>query len=423
MRIAVFIKRTTFQKGSGGMETQNKVLCEALVEQGHSVTVFAPLWELEKKTETLNGVTYVFVDSVYRTLSFSASKKNWVTASTEAFTNFHAKEPFDLILGQSSAALGLIKVKEEHGLPVVSISHGSMMSEIQTRLKNLHGFKDFVRVIPDLIFSLYIFFGRQREFIHGSDKVICVSNFVKDRLLEETYVSEDKLVVVHNGVYLEGSLEKSEALPVSALSGNLVDSAPTAPFGGSGSVSPSGNSAAVASPGLLYVGRLEREKGTLVLAELLKDPRFRDTEIDIIGTGPEETVLRELSGGNEKHTVHGRVPHEEVLHHYRSNKIFIFPTNRLEGFPMVLVEAMFGGCAAVAFDMGGVSDAIEHNVTGVLVSSGDPSDFISEVLKLLDDSSSRFSLGEGAKHRAQKEYTVGTMVSTYLSIMNGFIKK
>ena len=42
MQIAVFIKRTTLHPTFGGLETQNKLLCEGLVSRGHTVTIFSP---------------------------------------------------------------------------------------------------------------------------------------------------------------------------------------------------------------------------------------------------------------------------------------------------------------------------------------------------------------------------------------------
>ena len=42
MRVAVLAKATTFNRGFGGLETQNKLLCEGLAEAGNDVTVFSP---------------------------------------------------------------------------------------------------------------------------------------------------------------------------------------------------------------------------------------------------------------------------------------------------------------------------------------------------------------------------------------------
>jgi len=36
MNIAVFVKASTFHSGYGGLETQNKALCEKLAERGHN---------------------------------------------------------------------------------------------------------------------------------------------------------------------------------------------------------------------------------------------------------------------------------------------------------------------------------------------------------------------------------------------------
>lgn len=114
MRIAVFIKNTTFHTGFGGFETQNKVLCEGLVSRGHSVVVFSPKRDLEKEKAQENGVNYVFVPSIFRRFSAlsSGNKKSWINKSVEVFADFHKKEPFNLIISQSSGGLGVIKEKK-----------------------------------------------------------------------------------------------------------------------------------------------------------------------------------------------------------------------------------------------------------------------------------------------------------------------
>ena len=83
MNIAVFIKRTTLHSGFGGLETQNKTLCEGLVTRGHNITVFSPKRELNKEDEKLNGVRYVYIDCSYRSLAGFGhlDKNNWINRS------------------------------------------------------------------------------------------------------------------------------------------------------------------------------------------------------------------------------------------------------------------------------------------------------------------------------------------------------
>ncbi|MBU0649740.1 glycosyltransferase, partial [Patescibacteria group bacterium] len=116
MRIAVFIKSTTFNAGYGGLETQNKVLCEGLAERGHEVVVFSPAKDGKYATQTQDNVTYVFVPCVYRMLFASLNKNNWYHKSYQEFIKHHNQKPFDAAISQSSAGLGLIKRKS--GLPI-----------------------------------------------------------------------------------------------------------------------------------------------------------------------------------------------------------------------------------------------------------------------------------------------------------------
>ena len=100
MNIAVFIKRTTFHKGFGGLETLNKALCEGLVGRDHRVTVFSPKHELDKDQEKINGVRYQYVGCSYRSLAGFAyfDKNNWVNRSVAEFEKLHEQNPFDLII-------------------------------------------------------------------------------------------------------------------------------------------------------------------------------------------------------------------------------------------------------------------------------------------------------------------------------------
>ena len=137
MRIAVFIKKTTFHKGYGGLETQNKSLCEGLAERGHDITVFSPQHELENTKKTEHGVDYVFVPCTFRTLFSSFIKNHWYNKSYESFSNYNKHQRFELIISQSSAGIGVIKHKSEFNIPVLTISHGSTLMEFKTMLQNV----------------------------------------------------------------------------------------------------------------------------------------------------------------------------------------------------------------------------------------------------------------------------------------------
>ncbi|MEZ6255841.1 MAG: glycosyltransferase family 4 protein [Patescibacteria group bacterium] len=199
MRIAIFTKRTVFHDGFGGLETHTTVLAEELTKRGYSVVVFAPQYKLSYQSKVQNGVTYSFVPSVYRML-FKNSSDNWYSASQQAFKLEHANEKFALVISQSSAGVGIIDNRDYFKVPVLSIAHGSILSEYKTRLLSVASVKDTAYLLKDILFVLINYFGRQRAFILGSSHVVAVSNAVKNSLIDETFISEDNITVIHNGI-------------------------------------------------------------------------------------------------------------------------------------------------------------------------------------------------------------------------------
>lgn len=401
MKIAVFIKSTTFHKGYGGLETQNKTLCENLVKKGHEIVVFSPKKEIEKNEEMLNGVKYVFVSCTYKNSLFAHINKNsWYKKSVEAFDLVSKNFKFDLVLSQSSAGEGIIKNKEKFGVKVVSVAHGTSLSEFQTFLQNV-SFKDFFKVLINLQYFIRQYFGRQRNYILGSSKVIAVSNAVKKSLMFETFVPEERVEVIHNGVDPEKILEKSlyEADTVK----------------------------------MVYVGRIETSKGVFALVDalgelLISDAGERDTNIELhfIGGGDALEDLKKYvdeRGCSEKVIFHGKLPTpEDVYKKLVEFDIFVFPSQRIEGFPMTIPEAMFAGLPVVATDMGGISDAIEHEKTGYLLQPGDTHSLVSSIKSLINDPNLRETFGKTGRNKACNEFTIQVMIDKYERVFGEVLK-
>ena len=391
MKIAVFIKSTTFSGSYGGLETQNKLLCEGLVSRGHKVTVFTPRFAKEKEQAVENGVKYIFVDcKTAHYSSVTVSKKDsWLEKSYEVFRELQKTEEFELILGQSSGAVGVIRHKEEFGLPIVSISHGTKIGELQTKFKSDSSIKGLLRAALDLPHVLKNFFTVQREFVHGSDVVVAVSNSVKKALIDETFVEDAKVRVINNGI--------------KPLKVETVD----------------GERGAVGKFRLLYVGQLIRSKGIGKLAEIVAGEDMKDFTLDIVGAGDLQEELGAISGKSEgRITLRGKLDYAEVLRMYNPARFdaFVFPTSRLEGFPMVLVEAMFGQLPVVAFDLGGVSDAVTDGETGYLVTPGKFFVFKSKLNGLKSDPELARKLGVNALNKATERFTLDKMLDSYEGI-------
>jgi len=388
MKIAVFTKSTTLHKGHGGLETQNKELCEGLSKRGHKITIFSPKKDLEFDKFEENGINYVFIDADYKNYILSPFLKNsWSKRSLEIFSELQKKEKFDLVLGQSSAAESIIENKNKLEVKTVSISHGTTLSEFNTFVKNISDIKDLYWLVRNFQYFIRQYFGRQRRFVLHSDKVIAVSQYVKKALISETFVDERRVEVVHNGV--DGNPYKIEKN--SRDIGGLVH--------------------------IYFIGRIERSKGILTIIDIV-NKIDRDVVLHVVGAGPCQKEAEKMVAKykiQEKVIFHGKMPHYEFIKKVHPD-IFVFPTKRVEGFPMVIVEAMFAGMPTVAFDCGGVSDAVIDEETGFLIDAGKEEEFKEKLEKLIDDFDTRQKFGRNSKEIAEKDYTIGTMVDRYEKI-------
>lgn len=392
MNIAVFIKSTAFHKGSGGLETQNKSLCEELVKRGHAVTVFSPKKELETEEKNENSVKYIFITSEYKKYLFAKINKNsWYEKSLEKFIEFHNATRFDLVLGQSASAESIIENKKQLGVKVISIAHGSTVSEYKTFYRNIKTVKDFYWFIRNTQYFARQFFGRQRRYVLHSDRVIAVSNYVKTALVNECFVDENKVKVIPNGVepedfnLLERSLE------------NKVK--------------------------LLFLGKVEKSKGIFSLLKIISGIEG-EYVLHVVGDGPDLKESEEFSkkiGVSDKVIFHGRVSYKDFVKDTKPD-IFLFPTQRIEGFPMVLVESMFLGLPIIAYSLGGVSDAIDDGETGYLIKDGDSKSFKSKLEELLSDSELRRRFGLAGREKALNEFTIGRMIDAYEKVFMEVLK-
>jgi len=111
--------------------------------------------------------------------------------------------------------------------------------------------------------------------------------------------------------------------------------------------------------------------------------------IDMYGSGEklDETKLLARSLGVED-VVHfpGNLPNGEILEAMMQHKIFLFTSDKNEGWGAVLNEAMSCGCAVVASNrIGATPFLVKHRQNGLVFKSEDFLSFYNAVKSLLDD--------------------------------------
>jgi glycosyltransferase involved in cell wall biosynthesis len=138
-------------------------------------------------------------------------------------------------------------------------------------------------------------------------------------------------------------------------------------------------------PHVLYVGRLSEEKGVLELVEAC-----RGLPLVVVGDGPLRAQVPAALGF---------VAPAELGSYYERAAVIVVPSRR-EGYGVVAREAMAWGRPVVASSVGGLVDAVEDGVTGVLVPPGDVGALREAVTALLDDAALRGRLGAAGRARA-----------------------
>lgn len=108
---------------------------------------------------------------------------------------------------------------------------------------------------------------------------------------------------------------------------------------------------------------------------------------------------------------------ENVVAAYLSGSILVM-TSRMEGFGLVLVEAMRCGLPCVAFDCPyGPADIIEDGRTGYLIPSSDDAMFVEKLSLLMKDECLRARMGEEAK-RASSRFCPDLIMSRWQQLFN-----
>jgi len=162
---------------------------------------------------------------------------------------------------------------------------------------------------------------------------------------------------------------------------------------------------------LLFVGRLVERKGVHVLIDAVASLRANGVRVEasIVGDGPERRGLEARArerGVADVIRFHGFVPDAALRERYRQSDAFVLPAvvdrkGDTEGLGVVLLEALAHGRPVIASDAGGIRDIVQHEVTGLLVPSGDAGALASAIVRYIDEPAIATSLvASGRAHLA-----------------------
>lgn len=206
---------------------------------------------------------------------------------------------------------------------------------VSARGSDINQYKDFPVIRKLLLRTL-----------HGVDRVIAVSQALKDTMVR-LGVSSEHISVVPNGVDPGkfAPISRQEAREALKLSSRKL---------------------------ILSVGNLTQNKGMDLLVKalhtLVHQRHHTDLRLAIVGDGPCRRPLAELVRSLnllDYVLLVGAVPHHELNRWYSAADVFCLASAR-EGLPNVVLEALACGTPVVATPVGGIPEVISSERVGLL---------------------------------------------------------
>lgn len=226
-----------------------------------------------------------------------------------------------------------------------------------------------------------------------ANKIITVSKQDKNLAIKYKVASEQKQIVIHNGMY-DLSIEKDH---------NLQD-----------------RNSDVCQ--LVMVARFSEQKDHKTLFKALEHLRNENWHLNLIGKGPslEENIkLVESLNLSNKITFLGE--RNDVDEYLLRMDIFLLIAN-WEGFPRSILEAMRSSLPIIASDVGGVSEAITDAKNGYLIPRGDYELLNERLGSLIRDTELRTSMGIKNRSDYIKYFTFEAMYRKTLQLYLEVIK-
>ena len=163
---------------------------------------------------------------------------------------------------------------------------------------------------------------------------------------------------------------------------------------------------------LITVARFHQGKGHRVLLDAMRQlaPQHARAKLVLLGEGEEQAEMRSWCksyGIADRVWFAGYQPN--VGEWLSAADINVLPSF-YEGFPLTILEAMAAGLPTVTSNVGGIPEAIEDGVTGLLVPPGDSRKLAEAISSLMSDAQGRARIGSAARTRVGEAFTFDQQV-------------
>jgi len=178
---------------------------------------------------------------------------------------------------------------------------------------------------------------------------------------------------------------------------------------------------------VVMVSRLLRQKGVQEYLDAARAVAARHPETEFLLAGeieaghadgiPEEEILRGARDAGVRYLGYAT----DVPGLLASARMLVFPSYYREGLPRIVIEAAACAVPAVAANVPGSRDAIEHGVTGLLVPPRDHGKLVEAICALLDDDGRCRAMGQAARGKALAEFDLRLITERQLDVYRSLL--
>ncbi len=235
------------------------------------------------------------------------------------------------------------------------------------------------------------------------DRVVAISNFIRDHMVDQYHIDWARVRVVHRGIDLkifDPQAVSAERVVKLATQWRLPDGVPV----------------------ILMSGRLTRWKGQMLLLQALPEIADLDFRCLFVGSDQGRTNYREeLEAAAKKLALDGRVhivgDCNDMAAAYKLADVVVSASTDPEGFGRVAVEGQALGRPVIAPSHGAAPEQIESGITGWLFEPGNPTSVgrvLREALSL--DADARDRLHESSIDNVRRRFTKEEMCRKKIEI-------
>ncbi len=157
---------------------------------------------------------------------------------------------------------------------------------------------------------------------------------------------------------------------------------------------------------VLFVGRLEENKGCRILVEAMNTVAkiFPDVRLTIAGDGTERSSMEWLTSQlGLSHIIRfiGHVPESEVDTYYSESSLLVVPSIWMENSPVVIYDALALGLPVIATDRGGNAELVKHRENGLIVPPCNADALAEAILELIHNKPLLIAYGECSRRLSE----------------------